>query len=120
MRFALPFPSSRLSGHNTMAPKAAVFARNKLIATERAAAFHLARAAQRASGYQPPETGDIRITFTFYPPNNRGDRTNFANRMKAAIDGIAEALSINDKRFLPSYLFCDPHAPGRVEVSIGL
>ncbi len=118
MNFALPFPSSRLSGHNHMAPKAAVFARAKLIATERAAAFHLAKAAQRAAGYEPPATGDIPITFTFYPPNNRGDRTNFANRMKAATDGIAEALGVNDKRFLPEYLFREAHAPGRVEVVI--
>ena len=116
MKFMLPFPPSSLSGHNTMAPKAVMYARAKVIATERAAAYHLAKAAQRASGYEPPETGDIPITFTFYPPNNRSDRTNFANRMKAAIDGIAEALGVNDKRFLPSYLFAEPHAPGRVEI----
>ena len=34
----------------------------------------------------------------------------------AHLDGIADALKVNDSRFLPSYEFCEPEAPGRVEV----
>ncbi len=72
----------------------------------------------RASGYVPPATGDIEITFSFYPPNNRGDRTNYPNRCKAMIDGIAEALGVNDKRFLPNYQHFPAEKPGRVEIEI--
>jgi hypothetical protein len=53
----------------------------------------------------PPIThteGDIRVSVTFYPPNKRGDRVNFPNRMKPYWDGIADALKVNDSRFLPS------------------
>lgn len=43
---------------------------------------------------------------------------NFPNRMKPYWDGIADALCVNDKRFLPEYRFSEPEAPGRVEVEI--
>lgn len=88
------------------------------MATYRAEAFHLTRSAKAKQGYTVPAKGDIAISFTFYPPDNRSDRTNFAGRMKAQIDGIAEALGVNDKRFLPSYHFADPCKPGRVEVQL--
>lgn len=65
-----------------------------------------------------PGAGDIPIRFTFVPPDNRGDRTNFPNRLKPAIDGIAEALGVNDKRFLPSYAFRTPEKPGRIIVEV--
>ncbi|WP_305096457.1 hypothetical protein [Croceibacterium aestuarii] len=55
----------------------------------------------------------------FVPPDRRGDRCNFWNRCKPYIDGIAEALGINDARFLPSMSFAQPEKPGRVEVTIG-
>lgn len=62
--------------------------------------------------------GPIRMTVTFYPPDNRGDRVNFPNRCKPIFDGIADAMKVNDKRFVPSFEFCEPKAPGRVEVFI--
>ena len=62
--------------------------------------------------------GDIPIRIRFVPPDRRGDRTNYPNRIKPAIDGIAVALGVNDKRFLPSYEFAEPEKPGRVEVTI--
>ena len=55
-----------------------------------------------------PETGDIRISVTFYPPDRRGDRLNYPIRMKAYWDGIADALGVNDRRFLPVYHFAEP------------
>ena len=37
---------------------------------------------------------------TFIPPDKRSyDRDNLVARMKAGIDGLADALRINDKRF---------------------
>ncbi len=115
MTFDLPFPPSSLSGHNN----GAWYNRDKIVATYRAEAFHLTRNAKAKQGFAVPATGDIAISFLFFPPDNRSDRTNFAGRMKAQIDGIAEALGVNDKRFLPSYQFADPCKPGRVVVTLG-
>lgn len=79
-----------------------------------------ARAAALAAKIPPQADGDIPISFTFIPPDNRGDRTNFPNRLKPAIDGIADALGVNDKRFLPSYHYRMPDkANAGVIVTIG-
>jgi crossover junction endodeoxyribonuclease RusA len=66
-----------------------------------------------------PASGDIALRITFVPPDRRSDRTNMPNRMKAAIDGIADALRINDRRFDPSYVFLPPCKPGWVLVEVG-
>ena len=108
----LPFPPSSLSGHakGHWRSKAAVTAKHR----------EWARAATLASFPQKIilGTGDIRIVVTFYPPNRRGDRVNFPNRMKPYFDGIADALKVNDSRFLPSYLFGEPVKDGKVVVVI--
>ena len=40
------------------------------------------------------------LEMTFIPPNKRNyDRDNLVARMKSGIDGLADALRINDKRF---------------------
>ena len=82
------------------------------MATHRAWAFHATRAAKVKALI--PDEGDIRIHVRFVPPNRRGDRANYAIRLKPYFDGIAEALNVNDRRFLPSYEFCEPEKPGRV------
>ena len=55
-----------------------------------------------------PAEGDILVHVRFVPPDRRGDRTNYPNRLKPYFDGIAEALDVNDRRFLPSFEFADP------------
>ena len=107
----LPFPPASLSGHN----KGHWRARSGPTAKYR----EWARLATLAAAPVVPAAGDIRIHIKFVPPDRRGDRTNFANRLKAGIDGIATALGVNDARFLPSYQFCEPEKPGRVEVRVG-
>lgn len=108
----LPFPPSSLSGHakGQWRGKSAVTAKYR-------------RAAKMATLFAElgafPGDDDIIVTVTFIPPDNRGDRVNFPNRMKPYFDGIAEALGVNDKRFLPRFLFCAPAKPGRVEVRLG-
>lgn len=99
----LPFPPSALSGHNNghWRDKAA------MIAKHREWACNATRAAKTAI----PEAGDILVRVRFYPPDGRGDRINFPNRMKPYFDGIADALKVNDSRFLPAFEF---HAPDRV------
>lgn len=49
-----------------------------------------------------PAEGDIVIQLTMHPPVRRGhDRDNSLARCKALLDGIADALRVNDKRFKP-------------------
>lgn len=107
----LPFPPASLSGHNT----GDKFAKAPVIAKHR----DWACTATRAAKPTVPDKGDIRIHVRFVPPDRRGDRLNYWNRCKPYFDGIAQALKINDARFLPSMDFADPEKPGRVEVRIG-
>jgi crossover junction endodeoxyribonuclease RusA len=108
----LPWPPSTLSGH------AKGHWRGKAALTKKFRAW-AHTATLEAGRVDIPATGDIAIRFTFYPPDNRSDRTNMPNRLKAMIDGISDALGVNDKRFLPSYVYAEPEKPGRVEVVIG-
>ncbi|TCM30048.1 hypothetical protein [Novosphingobium sp. ST904] len=77
-----------------------------------------ALAAALAAKLDDPAPGDIPILVRFYPPDRRGDRTNFPNRMKPIFDGIAQALKVNDARFVPRFEFCLPEKPGRVEITL--
>ncbi len=106
----LPWPPASLSGH----------AKGHWRAKSGPTAKHRewARLAALSAGAEAPASGDIRIHVFFIPPDRRGDRTNFANRMKPYFDGIADALGVNDARFLPSYEFSDPEAPGSVIVRL--
>lgn len=109
----LPFPPSILSGHTDGKGRWA-----KIAATKKHREW--AKNATLAANIAPPSaTGDIRIIVTFYPPNRRGDRVNFPNRMKPYFDGIADAIKVNDSRFLPSYQFAEPVKNGKVVVVIG-
>jgi hypothetical protein len=107
----LPFPPASLSGHNTghWHSKSPVVAKHR----------KWAALATLAADARAPDTGDIRVSVTFYPPDKRGDRVNFPNRMKPYFDGIADALKVNDSRFLPSFHFAEPVKNPRVVVSIG-
>jgi crossover junction endodeoxyribonuclease RusA len=109
--FSLPFPPASLSGH------AKGHWRAKAAETKKHRGW--ARDATLAAKPTVPATGDIPITLRFVPPNRRGDRTNMPNRAKALIDGIADALGVNDARFDPRYEFAEPKAPGEVIVTIG-
>lgn len=107
----LPFPPSSLSGHNNgnWRDKASI------VAKHRDWACNATRAAHKGIQY----VGDIPVTVRFFPPTNRGDRINFPNRMKPYFDGIADALKVNDSRFLPNFEFCSPdRVHPRVEVDL--
>lgn len=106
----LPWPAASLSGH----------AKGHWRSKSGPTALHRewARKATLAARPWIPAAGDIRIHVRFIPPDRRGDRTNFANRLKPYFDGIATALGVNDARFLPSYEFAEPAKPGCVEVSV--
>lgn len=108
----LPFPPSSLSGHakGHWRSKAAVTSKHRAWAKSATLAGALSAI---------PASGDIKLIVTFYPPNRRGDRVNFPNRMKPYFDGIADALRVNDSRFLPVFLFGEPVKDGKVVVVIG-
>lgn len=106
----LPFPPASLSGHN----KGHWHAKSGIVAKHR----EWARLATLAAGAAVPGEGDIRVAVTFYPPNRRGDRVNYPNRCKPFFDGIADALKVNDSRFLPAFYFGEPEKIGRVVVEI--
>jgi hypothetical protein len=107
----LPFPPASLSGHNTghWGGKSGPIAQ----------AREWAKLATQAARPQIPAKGDIRVSITFYPPDNRGDRVNFPIRAKPIFDGIADGLKVNDKRFLPSYHFAEPVKNGKVIIILG-
>lgn len=112
--FKLPFPPSSLSGH----AKGNWRAKHAETQRHRREAQVITLAALK--GVRPRfEPGDIPIRFRFVAPDRRSDRTNLPGRLKPMIDGIADALGINDVRFHPRYEFAEPEAPGRVEVTIG-
>lgn len=113
MIIELPFPPAILSGH---ANGNGTWGK---IATTKQFRGWAKRATEAAGGCEVPPTGDVRIHFHFVPPDNRSDRLNFANRVKPIADGIAEAIGINDKRFLPSYSYADACKPGKVVVTVG-
>jgi crossover junction endodeoxyribonuclease RusA len=107
----LPFPSSKLAGHS----KGTHWATSREVATHRSWAFHATREAKLP---KMPAVGDIAVEVHFYPADKRGDRVNFPNRMKPYFDGVAEALGVNDSRFLPSYHFYAPCKPGYVFLKV--
>jgi len=111
MMIELPWPPASLSGHAkgaSMYHHAAVTKRHR----------ELAAKATQASGAKITWDGDVRAVVTFYPPDRRGDRVNYPNRMKPAWDGIADALGINDRRFLPVFQFAEPVEHPRIVVVI--
>lgn len=110
----LPFPASVLSSHSDKH----FWRMRPIIKQHREWALKATLAVRDQVGVQLVDDGDIRVVVTFYPPNRRGDRVNFASRMKPYWDGIADALCVNDKRFLPSYRYAEPAKDSRVVVEI--
>ena len=106
----LPFPPASLSGHNSghWKGKAGIVAKHR----------EWAKFATMAVDDGRLFPHDIPISVTFYPPDKRSDRVNFANRMKPYFDGIADALGVNDSRFLPSYHFAEPIKGGKIIVRL--
>lgn len=62
--------------------------------------------------------GPIYLEIIFYPPIKRNrDEDNLIASMKAALDGIADALGVDDQRFRGAYAIASKAGPpGRVEV----
>ncbi len=120
MKISLPWPDARLS------PNARVHYRTKSAATKKArilAAKTVMESVQSEAAllYQARQNfaGDfgIPVMVVFYPPDNRKrDTDNAIASCKAYFDGIADALAINDSRFVPTFRMEAADKPGRCEV----
>ena len=111
-RITLPWPDRRLS------PNARVHW------SRRAKAVKLARQAALALAFEAGArklriTGQPRIAMTFCPPDRRRrDMDNLIASMKAANDGIADALNVDDSRFISTYSMGQPVKGGAVVVTV--
>ncbi len=99
MRITLDWPSAKLS------PNARGHWADKAKATKAAKhdAWGLAKDAMSKAGVLPGRmAGPIAVEIVFYPPTTaRHDVDNLQARMKAALDGIALALGVDDVHFRP-------------------
>ena len=110
-RVTLPWPPSVLS------PNSRAHWRRK-----HAAAKMMRRDAHilcMAAKLRAPADGDIVIHLTLHPPVKRGhDRDNGLARCKSLLDGVADALGVNDKRFDPHAIIGDSVEHGCVVLEI--
>jgi Holliday junction resolvase RusA-like endonuclease len=107
----LPWPDSRLSSN----ARVHRMTQARLTASHRNAAGWAAKAVPAPP---LPDEGDIPLRVTFEPPSRRIDRQNMPHLVKSYIDGIASAWGINDKRFLPEYVYGEPVRGGRVTIEV--
>lgn len=88
----LPWPPKELS------PNARIHFRTKAAAVKsyRESAYWLTTATKMAA----PADGGIALRFDFYPPDKRRrDLDNMLAAIKAGVDGIADAMGVDDQRF---------------------
>lgn len=61
----------------------------------------------------------LRVAMTFYPPVKRHrDKDNLLASMKAALDGLADALLVDDRQFDPVVTIADCRKGGVVKVEL--
>jgi hypothetical protein len=116
IRFELPWPSAKLNPNRSKGLHWA--ATSTLRKDARHVAMLLTRHAMPAST-QP--LGDVPLTITFVQPDRRArDRDNLLAALKPSLDGVADALGINDSRFEPVVIRREYGAkPGSVRIEIG-
>jgi crossover junction endodeoxyribonuclease RusA len=112
LRLTLPWPSPSLS------PNARVHWRQKAAAakTNRHAAWAITR---EAVGPSKPGWIGAQLSVTFCPPDRRRiDTDNCIARAKSSFDGIADALGVDDSRFVSTYCIGEPVKGGAVFVTV--
>lgn len=118
----LPFPDKRLNPNNSKGVHWA--ATSVLRKSARTSAYAAARVAALGTPWYGIERrkGDaVPLTITFVQPDRRArDRDNLLAACKPALDGIADALEINDSQFEPVTIRREYGAkPGAVRVEVG-
>lgn len=88
----LPWPPRILSPNG----RGHYMAKHRATTKARGEAKMLAKAAR----LRAPAEGPIHLRITFHPPGNHGyDRDNLLASIKASLDGIADAMGVDDNRF---------------------
>ena len=112
MTITLPWPDPALSpnarGHHMK--------RARHVKAARRDGFYAAREAKASVA-----AGDVPVVLniTFHPPTRaRHDVDNLQARLKSHLDGIADAIGVNDHLFRPTSRIGEPVKGGRVEVVI--
>ena len=112
----LPFPDAALMPNKSLGKHWAATrpARNKA----KSDAFYLTKQA----GWQGRDvSGCLKITF-YCPDRRKRDLDNLVHAMKPALDGVAQAIGIDDSNFKPQLSDCrvaDSKAEARVELEFG-
>lgn len=83
-------------------------------------ALGMARAVEAMRGLPPyPKEGRLPVKITFHPPDQRGrDDDNMIGSFKAGRDGVAEAIGVNDRRWITTYQIAEPAKGGAVVVEL--
>lgn len=98
MEVRLPWPSAK-SGLSQNSSHANPFAKGRAVKKGRDMGWKLALAA-RAHLISWPAEGPIAVHFRFeWPKGPRPDETNAIGATKAMMDGVADAMKVDDKRF---------------------
>lgn len=96
--FELPWPAPALHPNS----RSHRMAYAKSAAKARLDAAMVCRSAMVVMPFEPPKGCRFRIDLDFYPTTTRNrDKDNCQHAMKASLDGIADALKVNDVRFDP-------------------
>lgn len=111
----LPWPPSQLNPnkrlHWSRKSRAARLYRNMC--------FVLAKSAIESSDYHYAGVGKMVLSIEFCPPDKRRrDDDNMLASFKSGRDGVADALGVDDNKFVTSFEVCSPVPDGAVIVTI--
>lgn len=118
LRVELPWPDAKLNPNRSKGVHWA--ATSGARAKQKADARILALQQMRVDGYTPPP-GVLALTVTFVQPDRRArDRDNLLAASKGLLDGLSQALGVDDQHFEPVTIRREYGAkPGRVIVEVG-
>jgi crossover junction endodeoxyribonuclease RusA len=116
IRIELPWPVSGLSPNARKSP----YAKANLVAAAREIGYVETRLAMQRQQMEIDTEENLPLRITFAPPDaRRRDLDNAYASMKAALDGMADALGMNDRLFHPVTLDWEHQRPrGRVVVEL--
>lgn len=113
----LSFPNARLNPNQSKGVHWA--ATSTLRKKAHRDAYYAATAALSSARWKPAQ-GDVAVTITFIQPDRRRrDRDNLLAALKWGLDGVAEAIGVDDSRFEPLTIRREfGSKPGSVRIEI--